>query len=180
MTTRLLLVIALLPSCDSSGTSGERGRPEVIAEAAATAAREKRVDDGPWPELANGVATPADAAPLLPPRANPLKVTSAKLSADYGENEIAADAKYRGKFLCVEGRVMKVEKNLVDESPIVGLRGRNDFESVVFAFQGDEARDPNLATLTRRMDARICGYGWGATLGSPIVKRSKLVAVRQR
>lgn len=117
----------------------------------------------------------------------PLDVTAQKMSADYDSNEIAADEVYKGRQLCVDGKVQKVGKDILDE-PTVALQGmssgatapsmtprpraRSEWESVVFSF--DDAS--NLTTIRKGQRVRICGEGAGSSLGSPIVKQSKLAA----
>lgn len=101
----------------------------------------------------------------------PLDVAAQKLSADYDSNEIAADEVYKGRQLCVDGKVQKVGKDILDE-PTVSLQGMSEWESVVFSFDDTSS----LTAIRKGQRVRICGEGAGSSLGSPLVKQSKLTA----
>ena len=56
------------------------------------------------------------------PQQPALKVTAVKLEADYKSNQVAADAKYKGKLVQVTGSVESIGKDIMD-TPYITLKG---------------------------------------------------------
>lgn len=58
------------------------------------------------------------------------RISAKKLVAEYGENEVAADAKYKGKYVIVDGTVSQVGKDIASDAFITISPSDNFFEGV--------------------------------------------------
>lgn len=79
-----------------------------------------------------------------------IKVSASQLSADYKANQVAADAKYKGKTVEVTGTISSIGKDILD-TPYVTLSGSDVLSSVQCMFDKSDA--DQLATLAK--DTRI-------------------------
>jgi hypothetical protein len=96
---------------------------------------------------------------------SPIEVQAATLYADYEANEVAADLKYKGRLLTVEGEVEKIGKDLLD-NPYVSLKG-SGFFGVQCMFSKDKVRE--LAGVSKGMIDTIVGRCAGK-LGSVLLR----------
>jgi hypothetical protein len=72
-----------------------------------------------------------EPAPAPKPKAKAIKVEATKIVKEFEENELAADAKYKGKDLLITGRIDKIDTELWDdEKYVLRLGGKWDFLSV--------------------------------------------------
>lgn len=107
---------------------------------------------------------------------NAVPVTAQQLFADYHSNEVAADAKYKEKWLAVTGRVDGITKDFLDNA-IVTLRTQNKFMSA--RAQMDQSGLGQVAQLKRGQEAVLLCVGGGLLLGSPVLDRCR-IAERRR
>lgn len=91
-------------------------------------------------------------------------LTAGKLFADYSENEISADAKYKGKRLLVSGKVSRIGKDAIG-SPFIDLATENQFMGVVARFRSGGP----LVALKRGQRVTVRCRGAGLIAGSPIL-----------
>lgn len=88
--------------------------------------------------------------------ASPLQVTTSKLFSAYAENEIGADAKYKGKTIEVTGPVFAVGK-AVDGSFYVALSDRPNWIAHCML----ETNDPAVGELKTGQKIKVIGEGTG-------------------
>ena len=101
--------------------------------------------------------------------APPISVTSASIFKEYSENEVAADAKYKGKLIEISGKVVSVDNGTFDDEIIVRLSdGQYDF-SGPWCYMKESERDKVLA-LKKGQQVVLIGVGDSATIGSPVLK----------
>lgn len=82
-----------------------------------------------------------------PPQA--IKVSASDLMAEYDANEIAADAKYKGKLLEVSGTISDIGKDILD-NPYIALKTQEAFSSVQCMLKDSEKdRASSLAKGTQ-------------------------------
>lgn len=58
-----------------------------------------------------------------------ITVTAYKMAAEYKENEVAADAKYKGKFVEISGTVETIGKDIAD-TPYIAFATENQYEII--------------------------------------------------
>lgn len=119
------------------------------------------------PDVAQPVAEPAPAADVenkALPKVDPIKISAAKLYADYHANEVLADQKYKGKWLMVTGTVMEIGKDFTD-SPYLRLGENNQFETVNGYFSKSHLAE--LAQIKKGVVVDITCRGNGMIIGSP-------------
>lgn len=100
-----------------------------------------------------------------------IKVTANDLCSEYESDEIAADKKFKGKYLEVTGIVDRIDSSFTD-SPIVGLKcgGEYSLTSVGCSFtSADEA-----AELSKGTSITIQGKSSGEVIGSPQISDCKI------
>lgn len=96
-------------------------------------------------------------------------VTSANISKEYSENEVAADAKYKGKVIEITGKVNNIDNGVSDNEMIVRLSdGKYDFNNP-WCYMKESERDKVLA-LKKGQQVTLIGTGDSATLKSPVLK----------
>lgn len=157
---------------DMRGTADPWGRPyRAICEAQLL----RLVSDGPDGTFGtedDPVATiraPAAGSSAEPGRAPPpppdlVEVTAKQLFADYQENEVAADLKYKGKLLRVNGKVTRISKDLLDE-PLVEIATSNEYMPVYASFADKVA----VARLKRGQQVTARCRGNGASLNHALL-----------
>lgn len=71
-----------------------------------------------------------------------MKVTSSQLSADYKANEVAADAKYKGKLVEIIGTVEDIGKDVLDNAYVTFALGQYEIINKVQCFfeKADESQ----------------------------------------
>ena len=105
--------------------------------------------------------------PIIPP----LRVSIDQLAADYLENEISADAKYKRKNLEVYGMVVKIQRN--NEGHIVlSLRNFSDFGGVVALLDDDQ--EGKAAALRQLQGVHLLCVGGGLIRSVPVVGKCQI------
>jgi hypothetical protein len=99
-------------------------------------------------------------------------VGSIRLFQDYDANEVAADNRYKGKALRVTGRVVAVEKNLMDAA-VLGLSSGN----VIFQTMATLTLEatPRAAVLAKGDTVVVQCTGGGRMMRMPLLDRCDLV-----
>lgn len=145
-----VLGLALGPKKERQGEveppAAKPTQPDVVAGPAAS--------NSPTP-------VPAPVAPVAP---EVVEVSAKQLHADYKENEVSADSKYRGKILRVSGKITQIGKDILD-NPFVELATSNEFEGVHAGFANERA----LGSLKRGQKIAVRCRGKGMTIGSPML-----------
>lgn len=127
----------------------------------------------------SGEASTTEAAvadePVAPKPApvKPVTVSAYDLMAAYKANGVAADEKYKGKTLIIEGTVESIDKDIMD-TPYVALRGSSDeysMESVQCMFEEDASK---LGSLKKGQKVRIQGQVDGYMM-NVLVRESTLL-----
>lgn len=108
---------------------------------------------------------PAEPAKLTPQ----VTVTSAILAKDYSENEVAADAKYKGKLIEISGKVYSIDNGISDNEIIIKLSdGQYDLTGPMCYMK--ESEKDKVLTFKKGQQVILIGTGDSATIGSPILK----------
>lgn len=103
-----------------------------------------------------------------------LIVTASKLTSDYKDNEVAADAKYKDKLLEISGTVDTIGKDILD-TPYIAFQTDNQYEiidRVQCMFGKDDIA--TLSQVTKGQKITLRGTGAGK-LGNIEVKGCKIV-----
>lgn len=108
----------------------------------------------------------------LPRMIDALPVTAQRLFSDYRANEVAADAKYKDKWLAVTGQVDSVKKDILD-NVFVSLRTQNRFMSA--HAQMAKSNLGQVAQLKRGQEVMLLCAGGGLLLGSPVLDKCRIV-----
>lgn len=103
-----------------------------------------------------------------------LTVTASKLTADYKDNEVAADAKYKDKLLEISGTVDTIGKDVLD-TPYISFQTDNQYEIInriqcMFG-KNDIAA---LSSVTKGQKITLRGTG-GGKLGNIVVNGCTIV-----
>lgn len=117
-------------------------------------------------ESTTGAKTPAKKKPANPePEAQAVEVTAEAIVKEFGENELAADTKYKGKTLKISGVVDSIDTDLFDEEKyILALGGGGDFE--LFTVNCNDMSTDELATLNTGQTVTVVGqFDDGGDLG---------------
>ncbi len=119
--------------------------------------------------------TQPSSLPTIAPNAQPIKVLANQLVGDYGENQIAADNKYKGQLLQISGLVDSVGKD-VQGNPFVVIKTNLQSFSAVDCFFS-QSQEGQLASLMSG-DAIIAqGMESNYLAGNVEVKSCSLVQV---
>lgn len=104
--------------------------------------------------------------------AQAIKVTAAQMYADYKENEIAGDAKYKGKLIEVTGTVTSISKDILN-TPYIALKTEEYgiFQVQCMFSKSDEAQ---LAIIAKGSRITLRGTVTGK-LGNIIVNDCSIV-----
>lgn len=96
-------------------------------------------------------------------------VTSAVIAKEYSENEVSADAKYKGKIIEVSGKITNVDNGITDNEMIVKLSdGEYDFNGSMCYMK--ESEKEKVLAFKKGQQITLIGQGNSATLGSPMLK----------
>ena len=128
--------------------------------------------------LACSPATPPETTPTIPPVDYPeastqfptpaYTLSAAQLYSEYEANEVAADQKYEGKILRVQGTVAEIGKDVFFDTPpyvTLGVVGGFDWYLGVMCFFNEENEVAQLSkgdTIT--VQGRYEGYLLGVSL----------------
>lgn len=102
-----------------------------------------------------------------------IKVTASQLVADYSANEVAADGKYKGKVLEVNGVISSIGKDITDR-PYISFTSNNpgSFRGVQCIFEKNQ--EEQLVTLAKGESISVRGMCDGL-MGNVLIKGSQLV-----
>jgi uncharacterized protein len=117
---------------------------------------------GRVPSLSTVGAIPSDAPP---PGA--ISVTAVELFSAYQSNELAADARFKGKKIAVRGIVERVARDITG-APYVALAADGYGVNTVNAYFSPDAAD-RLANVPRGSDITLTCIGNGEFLDSPLL-----------
>ncbi|MFT4257051.1 MAG: zinc-ribbon domain-containing protein [Pseudoxanthomonas sp.] len=112
--------------------------------------------------------------PEKAPAAVSINVTAIELHAAYDANEIAADAKFKGKRLRVSGLVESIESDVMDEPDIVLYAG----DSVFNPPRASGMSKAQAAMLVKGKSADIECTGAGEVMGTPMLEDCRLLSTR--
>ena len=99
-------------------------------------------------------------------------VTASTLNSEYSANEVAADAKYKGKFVRVTGVVDTIGKDIVD-SMYVTLSTGELFVNVQCMLEDSEFE--KAATLSKGSSVSLVGKVNGSSLGLGVLIRKCVI-----
>lgn len=102
-----------------------------------------------------------------------IPVTADQLTEAYAKDTKAADAKYKGKWLFVEGVVLELRPN--EASVILAGTGKKDGKALRVSASYPDNRKQDFATLKKGDTARIKGECDGEFLGSITLNSAGLV-----
>ncbi len=100
-----------------------------------------------------------------------VEVTAAELVSAYRENEVAADARFRGRMVRVTGTVFEVGRAR-QGNPYVAIGGRSGAVGCWFA----PGSDAQVAPLARGEVVVLRGRGFGLAEGFPFLSECQVVA----
>lgn len=103
-----------------------------------------------------------------------LTVTAFKMASDYKENEVAADAKYKGKVVEISGSVDTIGKDALD-TPYIAFTTENQYEIInrIQCMFGRNDTDA-LSSVSKGQKITLRGEVSGA-LGNIIVRDCQIV-----
>lgn len=108
---------------------------------------------------------PAEPTKLVPQ----VTVTSANISKEYTENEVAADEKYKGKIIEISGKVYSIDNGISDNEIIIRLSdGKYDINNS-WCYMKESEREKAIA-LKKGQQVTLIGTGDSATMSSPVLK----------
>ena len=159
---RFLLPIALvviIAISQASGGDGGSTAPDTKEQASVTKATDTK------PNATEKVKAKVTAKVKAKPAPKAIPVKAAKIVKEFEDNELAADAKYKGKTLRITGVVEKIDTELLDdEKYILQLGGGGDFE--VFTVNCHDMSTKELSTLKKGDNATVIGeFDDGGDLG---------------
>lgn len=93
-----------------------------------------------------------------------IEVTAVQLYKDYAENEVSADAQYKGKLLQIDGYVDSIDKDMFDNVTL-HLRTGNAFSRVMATLQSSQASA--AGELKKRQRVELLCKGGTRIIGSP-------------
>lgn len=138
------------PGSSLSGCDRQRGEPLALAS--------------PSPEAAPSAAPARESRPpLLSPK---------RLLADYEKNEVAADARYKGKVIALPGVVEEIRKSAFD-SIFVDVATGDRFRKVSCNFS--KSAEAQVAELEKGQLVQLRGVGGGSVMSQPLLKDCALV-----
>jgi len=113
--------------------------------------------NGDTPAMQEGTsATPARVQQNTAPELPSLKVTAEQIFSDYTANEVAADAKYKGKVVEVSGIVGTIGKDIVN-SPYVTLKAGGEYSITNVQCMFTKNDEAVLATVVKGKTLSLIG-----------------------
>ena len=98
-------------------------------------------------------------------------LTATELYNAYESNEVAADAKYKGKIVVVSGTIQSIGKDIMDEAYIV-IGGSTSLDGAQCMFTKDQ--EASVARLAKGQDVRVKGEVTGRIVGNVLVRKCSL------
>jgi RNA polymerase subunit RPABC4/transcription elongation factor Spt4 len=124
----------------------------------------------PAPSVPSVTPIPLTARPQPPTERLPqtgqvtaIQINAAQLHREYEDNEVAADVKYKGQVLLVDGSINSIEKDMFDHI-VLYLRTGDDFNKVMATLEDAEAG--KAAALKRRQSVVLLCIGGMRIMGS--------------
>lgn len=111
----------------------------------------------------NASRSPSSQQPTAVSNEPPIRISAEELIKAYKENEVGADAKYRGKRLHVSGEISNIADTL--GSITVSLKGENESGLLTVLCSFDDAYRASIATLKKGEPLGVVGRGDGMTAG---------------
>lgn len=102
----------------------------------------------------------------------PIRITATQLFSQYEQNEVAADAIFKGKLLEVTGVVESIDSDVMDEA-IVQLRSPNQFLSV--SASGNSEFKQQAFSLRKGKKITLLCTGDGEIISAPQLKDCKFL-----
>lgn len=125
----------------------------------------------PPPAVAAVPVSPVVQAVVKP---DPLpEIAAGDLLAAYGTNELAADARYKGRRIIITGVVGKIGRSTIG-GPFITLKG-STFRHVQCEFATETAGP--LTSLVPGQTVRVSGVVWGEMLSSVMVDKCTLLPI---
>lgn len=100
------------------------------------------------------------------PAGPPVEVTSRELAQAFAANEVAAQQQYGGSTLLVNGEILSIELDMMDE-PTITLPGTDEFTSVYVNFEGDATAV--TAALSKGQEVTVSCKAVSEVIGSPML-----------
>lgn len=97
-------------------------------------------------------------------------ISADQLYSDYNSNEVAADAKYKGKVVIVSGRIQDIGKDIVDDAYII-IGGEGFLDRVQCMFT--KGQQSSVASLSKGQHVRVKGEVAGK-MGNVLVNKCTL------
>lgn len=94
-----------------------------------------------------------------------------QLYSEYESNEVAADAKYKGKIVIVTGTIQNIGKDIMDNAYIV-IGGKGFLDGVQCTFTKGE--QSSVARLSKGQHVWVKGKIEGKIIGNVLVKNCRL------
>lgn len=126
-------------------------------------------------EARTGAMAPAKAMQAAA-SVKPIAVTADELYRAYDANEAAADERFKGKPLLVEGVIASIDKDIFDSTHLV-LSARGALIGVNAALNRDET--PTARKLKKRQRVEVQCRGGGLTLNTPTLDNCAITATWQ-
>lgn len=103
-----------------------------------------------------------------------ITITSAQLIKAYADNEVSADAQYKGKVLEVTGTVNGISNGVTDDDMIVRLSDGQQYSFTDTSCYANPSEKDRVLSLKKGTTITIVGINDGATLGSPALKNCRI------
>ena len=97
----------------------------------------------------------------------PIEISATDLFEAYQANEVAADMKYKGKILNVQGVIESISKDFMDDPYIVLAVPQNQFMGIHASFS--KAALEKLSTLQKGMKVTLTCRGSGMVFNEPTI-----------
>ncbi len=94
-----------------------------------------------------------------------------QLAGEYESNEVAADAKYKGRVVAVSGTIENIGKDIMDQAYIV-IGGKGFLDGVQCMFT--RGQEPSIARLFKGQHVKVKGEVSGKTIGHVLVNKCTL------
>lgn len=101
-----------------------------------------------------------------------IRVMASQIVAEYAANEVAADARYKGKIICVSGTIGRIGKDILDRPYVILDGGEGEFRSVQASFEDKDLAQ--LAQLSKGQQVSIEGTCDGLSI-NVVLKNSHLI-----
>lgn len=115
-----------------------------------------------------------EKAPAVASAPKPIAVTAVQICADYGENQIAADEKWKGKRVAVTGTISNIGKDFKDDSFVTLSDGKEYSLGGIQAGFGTGSNDV-IGKLRKGQKITIEGTVEGTSVTSLMLGDPKIV-----